>query len=49
MDKDSESDRALRELLTDSNKILGDMKNVFNEHTFLLKEILDRKQTSVIK
>ena len=43
MDKDSESDRALRELLQDSNRILGDMKGVFNEHTILLKELLDRK------
>lgn len=43
MDKDSESDRALRELLTDSNKILGDMKLVFNEHTMLLKTLLERK------
>lgn len=43
MDKDSESDRALRELLQDSNRILGDMKSVFNEHTILLRELLDRK------
>jgi len=43
MDKDTESDKALRELLTDSNRILGDMKNVFNEHTLLLQQLLDRK------
>ena len=43
MDKDTESDKALRELLTDSNRILGDMKNVFNEHTMLLQQLLDRK------
>lgn len=43
MDKDTESDKALRELLMDSNKILGDMKNVFNEHTILLQQLLDRK------
>lgn len=43
MDKDTESDKALRELLTDSNRILGDMKNVFNEHTILLQHLLDRK------
>jgi len=30
-------------LLTDSNRILGDMKNVFNEHTLLLQQLLDRK------
>lgn len=43
MDKDTESDKALRELLTDSNRILGDMRNVFNEHTMLLQQLLDRK------
>ena len=43
MDKDTESDKALRELLTDSNRILGDMRNVFNEHTLLLQQLLDRK------
>ncbi len=49
MDKDSESDRALRELLMDSNKILGDMKNVFNEHTILLQQLLDRKIEKISK
>jgi hypothetical protein len=43
MDKDTESDKALRELLTDSNKILGEMRLVFNEHTMLLKTLLERK------
>lgn len=40
MQKDSDSDAALRGIMQDSNKILGDLKSVLTEQTTLLREIL---------
>ena len=40
MQKDSDSDAALRGIMQDSNKILGDLKSVLTKQTTLLREIL---------
>jgi hypothetical protein len=45
MQKDSDSDAALRSIMADSNKILGDLKSVLTEQTTLLRQIvLDQKK-----
>jgi hypothetical protein len=40
MEKDSESDRALREIMRESNQILSDMRSVLTEQTTLLRSLL---------
>lgn len=40
MRKDTSSDEALRSIMSDSNKILGDLKSVLTEQTTLLKAVL---------
>ena len=47
MDKDTESDRALREIQQDSNRILTDLKGVMVEQTTLLKQVLALEETAI--
>ena len=49
MDKDTESDRALREIQQDSNRILTDLKGVMIEQTTLLKQVLALEETVLNK
>ena len=44
MRKDTSSDEALRGIISESNKILGDLRACLTEQTTLLKAVLEKRQ-----
>jgi len=44
MRKDTTSDEALRGIISESNKILGDLRACLTEQTTLLKAVLEKRQ-----
>lgn len=44
MRKDTSSDEALRGIISESNKILGDLRQCLTEQTTLLKAVLEKRQ-----